>query len=355
MRRAGRSLGMAWLLAALAGCAGLSAPVTFNPAAYKRLVDEHRFDLAGDMLARIDPLQAGSEQSRLYRQYLDLAVQAYELETLHAASELESAGQWFEGEKLYRAARALLPRSAAIEGGYRDFDRHRSAYADDIRQALRLLRVRLLPAEIELTQQLVEVYPEDYALRNRLKQLEFEASELVALLRPLAQEAFAEGRYDDARNYDMLILQFGDAPVSRERVAAVDSMQSRAERQRAVSQQQQQRQQQQQQRANLWQEYDSAMSRSDYPRASDALRRLERQGQGGPRMSKERAKLDGLIRDRSLALIDEGKRSYTRGQLDAALQYWRDALALVPDDVDLKARIKRAETFQANYQSLSQQ
>lgn len=355
MRRGGRLLGVAVLCAGLSGCAGLSAPVAFNERAFRLLVDEQRFDLASGMLARIDPLQTSFEQTALCRRYLELAVQAFELETLREAAAREAAGQWYEAEKVYRAARAKLPDSAVIEGGYRDFDRHRSAYVDDIKRALRLLRARLLPPEIELTRQIAEVYPEDYALHNHLQQLEFEAGELVAFLQPLAAEAFAGGRYDDARNYDMLILQFGESPVSSERLAAIGTLQNQAERERQASRRQQQRQLQQKRRDELWRDYDRAIGRGDYPLARDVLNRIDEQGLGGPKTGKERERLQGLIMERSLALIDDGKRKYTRGQLDAALQSWREALALVPDDAELRARIKRAETFQANYQRLSQQ
>ena len=95
------------------------------------------------------------------------------------------------------------------------------------------------------------------------------------------------------------------------------------------------------------------MASEDYIQARAALDQLVDSGKQQPEALRERDRLQALINEKSVALIAEGKKYYTRGKLDNAIETWRKALLFNPDNPDLVARIKRAETFQANYQRLA--
>lgn len=338
------------MLEGLAGCTGLAAPNEFDDQTYKLLIDDAQFFRASSMLEQAGDLQLGPEQRKLYREYRDLAAKTFEIKALQEFSTKESEGRWFEAEEAYRVARTALPQSTVLQQSYQHFDQHRGSYVEGLNQSLRIHRAQFLPVEIALTEQIFAVYPEDYALQNRLNQLQFEAGELAAFLAPLAEQAFLQHRLEETRHYDAMILQLGNSSVSEGRIAHVERMLDQVERKRTISRQQADKKK----RDNLWQDYDRALQRDDYSRAQQLLRKLDALGFRGPVAEGEMGRLNRLIERKTVALIDEGNKHYTRGQLDDALKHWREAQVLVPNDQELKGRIKRAETFQANYRSLSQ-
>jgi tetratricopeptide (TPR) repeat protein len=179
--------------------------------------------------------------------------------------------------------------------------------------------------------------------------MEREASQLVIFMTPLAQQAYDSGNFELARQYDRQILELGESPQSRERLAFIDAKLSRDAQRAAQGRQKAERKK----RERNWRDYEAAMASEDYLRARAALDQLAASGVQEPAAQKERNRLETLINDKSVALIAEGKKSYTRGKLDNAIDAWRRALLLNPDNPDLVARIKRAETFQANYQRLA--
>jgi tetratricopeptide (TPR) repeat protein len=251
---------------------------------------------------------------------------------------------------LYTQGLDALPQNPALGLAYEEYSAQRQQYVDAIKKDLKLHRAQLLPREIQLTRSLSEVDPRDQRLQNKLYDMQQEAASLVVFMTPLAQSAYARGEYQQAKQLDQQILLLGESEQSRQRIVFIDAKLNQDAQRRAQGRQLANKKK----RDGIWQEYDQALQQGDYLLARSALDKLDALGFKGPIAEEELQRLDALISEQCAALIAEGKKFYTRGKLDAAINSWRQALVLNPDNQDLVARVKRAETFQANYQRLSQ-
>lgn len=332
----------------LAGCASApSAPEIFDPESYAQLIEMRQFEQALSSLS----LAAGVDEDlrRQLQQQIDMAAQLYVEDLLNSAQAQQQQENWYTAGRLYSEGMDALPGNTTLQQAYADYVLKKQAYIESLQQQLKLHRAKLLPTEIDLTRQLSEVDPRDQRLQNKLFDMEREAGQLVDFMTPLAQQAYDAGDFKLALQFDQQILQLGDSPQSRARLAFIDAKLSRDAQREEQGRQKAERKK----REGIWRDYEQAMAGGDYLQARAALERLD---SGGPRQlaaQKERERLDALINDKSVALIAEGKKFYTRGKLDNAITAWRMALRFNPDNPDLLARIKRAETFQANYQRLA--
>ncbi len=338
------------MLFGLQGCVSTEAPTSFDPEGYALMLEQRQFTQARSQLRSATPIQLSGEQRQQYARQLELASELYVQDLLGSALEQERQQLWYAAGQLYAEGLDALPQNAALEQARKDYSNKQSAYVDGIKQNLKLHRGHMLPREIELTRMLSDVYPRDERLHNKLYDMKQEAASLAVFITPLAQNAYDMGQYQLAKQYDRQILQLGESQQSRERIAFVDAKSSLDARRRAQGRQKANKKK----RDELWRDYDKALKRGDYLQARTALNKLDTLGFKEPVAQEEHGRLDALIGEQSAALIAEGKKFYTRGRLDSAIDSWRQALVLIPDNQDLVGRIKRAETFQANYQRLSQ-
>lgn len=334
----------------LGACVSTTAPKQFDPETYAQLLEQRQFTQARSNLRGSSALQLNAEQRQQYTRQLDVASELYLQDLISEAKTQEQQQQWYRAGQLYTQGLDALPQNTALKQAYADYSSQQAAYVGDIKKNLKLHRAQLLPREIELTASLSEVEPRDQRLQNKLHDMQQEAASLVVFLTPMAQQAYDQGQYKQAKVFDQQILQLGDSEQSRERIATVDAKLSQDARRRAQGRQKANKKK----RDVLWQDYDSALKQGDYLAAQAALNKLDALGFKGPVAKEEYGRLNALIGEQSASLIAEGKKFYTRGKLDAAIDSWRQALVLIPDNQDLVGRIKRAETFQANYQRLSQ-
>jgi tetratricopeptide (TPR) repeat protein len=338
------------ILLGLQGCVSTKVATQFDPEDYAMLLEQRQFNQARSQLRSATPIELSGEQRQQYARQLDMASELYLQDLLGSALAQERQQLWYAAGQLYAEGLDALPQNAALEQARNDYLRRQLAYVDGIKQNLKLHHGEMLPREVELTRMLSDVYPRDERLRNKLYDMKREAADLVVFMTPLAQDAYDRGQYQLAKQYDRQILQLGESQQSRERIAFVDAKSSLDARRRAQGRQKANKKK----RGELWRDYDQALKRGDYLQARAALNKLEGLGYSGPEAQEEHGRLNGLIGEQSAALIAEGKKFYTRGRLDSAIESWRQALVLIPDNQDLVSRIKRAETFQANYQRLSQ-
>jgi tetratricopeptide (TPR) repeat protein len=336
-------------LVLLAGCASAPLAPQFDPEEYARLLDQRQFANARILLLDAPAEQLNEGQRRALGEQLDLAGELYVEDLLNSAAEQERQQRWYQAGQYYREGIDALPHNTALLEAYEGYLAQQQGYMNEVHGQLKLHRAKLLPREIELTHLLVSADPRNQQLQNSLYDMELEAASLVSFLTPLAQQAYDEGNFPQARIYDEQILQLGESAQSRQRIAVIDARQNR-EAQRVA----QGRQQADKKKHDvLLRNYDEAMQQADYLQARETLRQLDALGFDGPVAHGERERLEGLINAASTRLVAEGKKFYTRGKLDSAIDSWRKALVFNPDNPDLVGRIKRAETFQANYQRLA--
>jgi tetratricopeptide (TPR) repeat protein len=101
-------------------------------------------------------------------------------------------------------------------------------------------------------------------------------------------------------------------------------------------------------------EMDKALAESDLARAHDALERLRVAGADDEDVARRQLALHHAMQSRVLDLMRQGDRYYRADAVEPALDNWREALSLDPDNDEIQARIERAEKVLARLRELKQ-
>ena len=94
------------------------------------------------------------------------------------------------------------------------------------------------------------------------------------------------------------------------------------------------------------------LSKAHWLEAQKALAVLNREYPKDSQVQTWNQELNDIIGAQVQEAIKEGRRLYSQGSLEGALQVWRTAAQLAPDNGDLHADIKRAERFWSKLQKL---
>lgn len=337
------------LLLLLTACATTVTPVPFEADNFSSLLERRQFTQARAMLAGPAGSTLSAQVHSELEQQLDTAAALYAQDLIEEARGLREQEQWHRAGELFSQGRDALPENLQIHAAYMTFTDERARYVSDVKYQMKLHRAKMLPRQIELTRLLGVVDPRDERLQNKLYDMEQEAESLVLFLTPIAQDAYAAGNYQESLVYDRQILELGESAQSRQRIAAIEAKQAQVAQRKARDRKQAVKRK----REALLTSYEVAVQGGEFEQARELLEQLSGLGFSGSEADAEFTRLNSLIGQRSEALISEGKKHYTRGKLDDAISSWRQALQLTPDNQDLLGRIKRAETFQANYQRLT--
>lgn len=99
-------------------------------------------------------------------------------------------------------------------------------------------------------------------------------------------------------------------------------------------------------------DYRNQITSSHWLEAQKALAVLNREYPKDSQVQTWNQELNDIIGAQVQEAIKEGRRLYSQGSLEGALQVWRTAAQLAPDNGDLHADIKRAERFWSKLQKL---
>ena len=91
-----------------------------------------------------------------------------------------------------------------------------------------------------------------------------------------------------------------------------------------------------------------ALNDNNYLQAKDISQQLQTWKKQDKKVAKALDSYQKSIDQESEKLTTKGQTLYTKGYIDQAIQSWKMALLLDPENSDIKERLQRAEKFKAN-------
>ena len=335
----------------LAACASLTVPPQPSNDYIAELLKNNKFKAALTALDKWQDSYPGNLDLPKQRKKIADAISRFESDTLKKAKKLDADGQWQDARNVYEEALDKLPSSQPLQNAYSEFSVRRLKYINALKEDIDVAQAKhwlSISADIEAIN---KADPNDSDARRWKERRDNERKDLARRLvhYGLAEEdnkhvGTAALRYDLA--YQLDPGEFTKPYHER----AVRIFAQRKAKQEKLSREDQQRQQSK--LDQLVEEFDSYLADEEFRLAKQTLTAMEAIDAKSPKVVERRAKLD---KQRNIALnkaILAGKKFYTKGEFDSAINVWRRALQLDPENKELKENIQRAEKFRDNLERL---
>jgi tetratricopeptide (TPR) repeat protein len=330
------------LLVLLTGCVTLEVETTTLTEKVDAAFDAHEYQRAQALLAQ---LPQEDRTARMVSREAWLARMTRHLEQailMQAAAQLRRE-QWLDALASYDRGLAMLPDSAPLRAARDTARAQHEGRLTDLQVRLLMARGRSLAALRPIYAELIRVDPANVAAARELERIREESREVaddLQTLGRLALEAEELRLAVDALSLSQALMPADDtlemlhaAQQARADILATQRQADHARRQAAWEARSRE----------LFDRYHEAMQSSDLTAASQHLKGLERTRPRDDSLPRLQRELDQAIDTRITLGLEEGRRQYLDGDIERAVETWRELLDLRPNHVELQAHVQRAE------------
>lgn len=300
--------------------------------------------------AELDRLQkldiATSVQQQQIKQ-LHSSLQQFEHYVIRTASQLEQQGDWRGAERIFRSATRALPDSRKLGSARQQLAERRQLREELVRMDLAIHRGEQLLQDANPYQRLRQLKGPGLLTWLELNSYQRECRRSAKELQRYAQRALERQDYSLARR-GLQIAQrlYGD-----------DYQRDDIERDLALTNRQLRQAKHQPAEATFDNgaatELQRALDAGDLPGARQHLNRLRQSSPRHPQLLSLQSQFQAQLDVRIETATKRGNALYSRGDIDGALDVWRAAKTLDPENAELQGNIARAEKVLKNLRTLS--
>ena len=279
---------------------------------------------------------------------LDEATQ-YQSQLLQSLRKRMEQQDFAEAQQQLREAIGELPPNAELTAFTTELMQARNVYVKDKLDELYQLRGEHLLKEQPVYQSLQGITG-DNELQVAVERNQADADYFAKLLGAAGAEAMQREDYAAAQKY---LATANQLRPSAELTTAIDTAKHAisARRERELQNRNNEREQHYRKLEAALQQ---SMSKIDFQNARIQLNNLRDIGLHLGDVEQYKRRLNDAVAIYVGEETDAGNKLYAEGHIEAALQHWRDAYALLPAP-ELKERIEKAERFMRRYENLKQQ
>lgn len=329
----------------LGGCAYISSYSTDLPDKIDLLIQQQEYGEALQVLEYVRPSHAEYKRLMQQKKRIEILITKYERQTIQKADKLTRQGKWYPAELTYEEALEKIPQSEKLQEAQRNFLTERDNYLKQLELSLLLNRANWLIKNAPTQQEIVRILPNDYQryeeLRNYPRRVDKTADQLVDCV----QSALNAGNYNLAETCLELAEGIGSKNVDKKQLAIAKQKLAKARKTEVKRQNDITR--------ALIAELKQGYSQDNLKRARHQLNILEKQNSRDRTSIKLRKELDKRYRQGIDQKITAGRRLYSSGKIQEALDVWHSLLKIDPDNQKLQGHIDRAERVLKKLEQLS--
>ncbi|SDZ89209.1 hypothetical protein [Microbulbifer marinus] len=297
-----------------------------------------------DRLRELD-IATPMEQQQIKK--LHSSLQQFERDVIRAASQLEQQDDWHGAEQILLRATGALPDSRILGSAQQQLEERRQLREELVRMELAIHRGEQLLKDAKAYQRLQQLKGPGLLTSLELNLYQHKCRKSAEELQYYAQRALERQDYSLARR-GLQIAQrlYGDdyqADDIERDLAQANRQLRQAKRQPAKASFDN--------RAVV--ELQQALDTGDLLSARQRLNRLLQRSPRHPQLLSLQAQFRTQLNARVETAIRRGNELYSRSDIDGALDVWREARTLDPDNAELQASIARAEKLLQNLRALS--
>ena len=345
MRRQFFLVSLIFFLLLLSGCAYLSSFSAELPQKIDTLIQQQEYGEALQTLKYVRPTHPDYKRLMRQKKRIEKLVVKYERKTIQKADKLTRQGKWYPAQQTYEQALEKVPHSEELRKAQQAFLIKRDNYLKQLELSLLLNRANWLIKNAPTQKEIVRVLPDDYQRYEELRDYPDKVDEAAVQLVDCVQSALDAGDYNLAETCLKLAERIDSENVDKEQLAIAKKKLAKAEKTEV-------RKQNDITRA-LIAELKQGYSQDNLKRARQQLNVLEKQNNRNRTSIKLRKELKKRYRQGIDQKIAAGRRLYSSGKIQKALDIWNSLLEIDPDNQKLQGHIDRAERVLKKLQRLS--
>ncbi|WP_193161092.1 hypothetical protein [Microbulbifer hainanensis] len=306
-------------------------------------------------LVQLQQLNAVTPAQQQQIRQLHSRLRQFERNVIRTASRLEKQDDWHGAEQILQGATDVLPNSQVLNSARAQFSERRQAREERVRMELEIHRGEQLLEDAEAYQRLQQLKGPDVLTWLELKNFHRKCRDSAQALQDHAQQAMQRDDYALAqRGLKVAQRLYRDDPQQDK-----DQLE-KIERDLAVTDRQLRQTKRQPARGSLNRDHkiavtelQQALDAGDLLGARQHLNQLRQQSPQDPLLPPLQSQFRAQLNTRVEAAIKRGNELYSKAEIERALQVWREAKDLDPDNVELLTNIARAEKVLENLKALS--
>ncbi len=327
------------------GCAYLASYSSELPERIETLIQQQEYGEALQLLEYVRPTHTDYKRLMQQKKRVEKLVVKYERKTVLKADKLVRQGNWYSAEQTYAQALEKVPQSKKLQKAQAEFIVKRDNYLKQLELSLLLNRANWLIKNAPTQKEIVRVLPNDYQRYEELRNYPAKVEETAQLLVGCVQSALDAGDYNLAATCLKLAERIGAKNIDQKQLAKANKTLARAKKSEVKKQNNKTR--------ALIAELKQGYSQDNLRRARHQLTVLERQNSRNRTAVKLRKELDKRYRQGIDQKIAAGRRLYSGGKIQEALDVWNSLLNIDPDNQKLQGHIDRAERVLQKLERLS--
>ncbi|WP_299591887.1 hypothetical protein [uncultured Microbulbifer sp.] len=300
-------------------------------------------------------LEAPTPAQQKSIQQLDTRVQEFEREVINTASGLEQQDDWHGAQQVLSSAARILPESRALLTAQTQLETRRQLREERVRMDLEIHRGEQLLKDVEAYQRLHKLKGpglmnwlelKNFNRKRRASAKDLQEHAQAALGRreyALAQRGLevARGLYGDDLQPDSGELEKieSDLALTRQKLSPPKRRPARVspvkDNKVAILKLQE------------------ALSAGELIEAQKYLQELQQRSPAPSQLRPLQIQYQAQLDARVNGAIQQGGELYSQGKIEQALDVWREARNLAPENVELQSNIARAEKLLENLRALS--
>jgi|GEM_PF-1213990 len=274
---------------------------------------------------------------------------AYVHATLTRAGQLEDKKQWAQADSLLATAHARLPDDPRLQQARQQLTQRREAYVREIHWRELISKGRWLTSVTPLRQRIASADPDSWSASRRLRAARKEGKETGRALADAGRQALEQGKLTLAKQALVLADDLNPGPKVESALSELKQREAAERRREAARRAREQaakaKRRREQRKAKIDQEvasYHRCYRHAEWACARRALSRLHDLDPRNPQLAGLERQLTQRLHKRLAAGIERGRRLYSQGQIQAALDAWLPLRKLAPHNAELEGHITRA-------------
>ena len=329
----------------LGGCAYISSYRADLPEKIDTLIQQQEYGEALQLLEYASPSHAEYKRLMQQKKRIMTLVPKYERQTIQKAEKLTRQGQWHPAQLTYDEALKKLPQSKELRKAQQEFLIKRDNYLKQLELSLLLNRANWLIKNAPTQKEIVRVLPNEYQRYEELRNYPDKVDEAADQLVDCVQSALDAGNYNLAETCLILAERIGSKNVDKKQLVVAKKKLAKAKKTEVKKQNEITR--------ALIAELKQGYSQDNLRRARNQLNILKKQNSRDRTSLKLRKELNNRYRQGIDQKITAGRRLYSSGKIQEALDVWNSLLEIDPDNQKLQGHIERAERVLTKLQRLS--
>lgn len=327
------------------GCAYLSSYSSELPEKIDTLIQQQEYGEALAMLEYVRPSHAEYNKLMQQKKRIEKLIPKFETATIKKARKLTRQEKWYPAQQTYEQALKKVPQSKKIHDAQQKFLTQRDNYLKQLELTLLLNRAKWLIKNAPVQKEIVRVIPDEYQRYEELRDYQEKVDETANQLVKCVQSALNASNYNLAETCLSLSEKIDSKNIDKKQLVSANRKLAQAEKIEV-------RKQNDKTRA-LIAELKQGYSEDNLRRAQYHLNVLRKQNSRDATSIKLRKQLNKRYREGIDQKIAAGRRLYSGGKIQEALDVWNSLLEIDPGNQKLQAHIDRAERVLKKLQRLS--